>query len=140
MLCGGMEFTEMAHRQVQEKFNRGGAHIGAMNELVACTWLMARGYHVFRNVSPRGPVDLIGMTEVGKIVTFDVKTATPDEARKKKASYRLSRKQELLGVQMIIVYPDGICAIIPAKSMKVRKHVLGLLHDKPLPRGELEDI
>jgi hypothetical protein len=36
-----------------------GKHVGARSELIACEWLLAQGYEVFRNVSAHGPIDII---------------------------------------------------------------------------------
>ena len=51
-------------------------HKGALAELNASAWLLAQGYEVFRNVSPHGLVDLIGIKD-GQTYLFDVKTGRP---------------------------------------------------------------
>lgn len=97
------------------------AHIGARSELIACSWLMAQGYAVFRNVSPTGPVDIIALSPSGRIIKIDVKTATAEEDRHKKATYRLKRKQELAGISMITVFPsNGHCELVSSKPFKKR--------------------
>jgi Holliday junction resolvase-like predicted endonuclease len=48
-------------------------HVGARSELLACAWLLAEGYEVFRNVSSHGHVDIIALKD-GKTFYFDVKT------------------------------------------------------------------
>ena len=94
------------------------AHLGARSELVACAWLMAQGYAVFRNVCPTGPVDIIAMSSSGRIIKIDVKTATAEEERHKRATYRLKRKQELAGISMITVFHNGHCELASSKPFK----------------------
>lgn len=52
-----------------EALKRGAAH-----ELLACAWLLSKGYEVFRNVSVTGPVDLVAIKGDEKLL-IDVKTA-----------------------------------------------------------------
>jgi hypothetical protein len=52
----------------------GRKHKGAHSELVACAWLLSRGYEVFRNVSQHGKVDVIAIRD-GVVMYIDVKTA-----------------------------------------------------------------
>lgn len=47
---------------------------GALNELLAATWLLKQGYDVFRNVSSHGDVDLIAIRDGGTL-RLDVKGA-----------------------------------------------------------------
>jgi len=46
---------------------------GAASELIACAWLLERGYQVFRNVCVTGIIDVVGIKD-GKTFFFDVKT------------------------------------------------------------------
>jgi hypothetical protein len=49
---------------------------GAIAEMKASMWLMERGYEVFRNVTPDGPVDLVALDmESGQSILIDVKMA-----------------------------------------------------------------
>ena len=51
-------------------------HKGAQGELIASAWLLGLGYHVFRNISPCGPADLvIWNQETGETHLIDVKHA-----------------------------------------------------------------
>lgn len=84
-------------------FGQRGTH----NELVAMVWLMQQGYEVFRNSSPHGSVDVIGLKN-GQVELFDIK----------KASYRhdgaiarpkFTQSQKSLGVKCICVFEDGTC-------------------------------
>ena len=97
------------------------ADLGAKSELIACTWLMAQGYYVFRNMSPVGPIDLIACSPSGRIIKIDVKTTSESENKSGRAIYRLKRKQEVLGVQMLAVFPSGKCVLIPSKPFKPRE-------------------
>jgi hypothetical protein len=47
--------------------------IGALSELLACAWLLNKGYQVFRNVSPNGPYDLVAFKGPEEL-RIDVKT------------------------------------------------------------------
>lgn len=49
--------------------------IGAMNELRVAMDLMAKGYHVFRALSPSGPCDLIAFRPAGPVLRIEVRTA-----------------------------------------------------------------
>lgn len=90
--------------------------IGARNELLAAAWLISQGYEVFRNVSPAGPVDIVGMKD-GCISLFDVKSATlrSDGAIQ---LLKLSQEQKKLGVKIIGVFEDGSCVIEHAPRFK----------------------
>lgn len=51
------------------------AHTGAAGELFACSYFLAQGLEVARNVAPSGPVDLIVYNkENGRMVAVDVKS------------------------------------------------------------------
>jgi hypothetical protein len=50
-------------------------HKGAWAELVACAWLLGRGYDVFRNVSQHGLADVVA-TNAHEVLRIDVKLAT----------------------------------------------------------------
>lgn len=91
-------------------------HRGDWAELIACAWLMERGYQVFRNVSSRGPIDLVAMKGV-ETLYIDVKNVAIDmltsrekigEARARKG--RLSDDQQAAGIRLLYVSPDGICS------------------------------
>ena len=56
-----------------EKITLNKARIGARSELIAAAWLMARGYEVFRNMSPEGPFDIIAVSPEHTLY-IDVKT------------------------------------------------------------------
>jgi hypothetical protein len=76
-------------------------HIGAQNELIATVWLLQEGYEVFRNVSPHGPVDLIGLKN-GEVHKFDVKGWR---------TIRLTAEQIALGVKILRVSSSGECDV-----------------------------
>jgi Holliday junction resolvase-like predicted endonuclease len=73
-------------------------HVGARSELIACAWLLAEGYEVFRNISPCGLVDIIALKD-GKTFFFDVKTGRG----------RLSSKQTKEGVLRLMITWTGEC-------------------------------
>lgn len=82
-------------------------HRGAQNELLATVWLLRAGYDVFRNVSQHGLVDIVAMKD-GMLLKFDVKAS--DRTHK---VARLSAEQIELGVQLLRVFSDGECEIVP---------------------------
>lgn len=47
--------------------------IGAMGELIVCSDLLSKGYHVFRNVSQHGPCDIVIIKD-NKCFRVEVKT------------------------------------------------------------------
>ena len=84
-----------------------GKHMGARSELIACVWLLNRGYEVFRNVSAHGPIDVIAVR--GDVVLrFDVKT---------EAKQNQFRAQARTGVKLLIVemWNNWNCRIEPAE-------------------------
>lgn len=85
------------------------SRLGAYNELIAAAWLMKRGYEVFRNVAPVGPVDLVGIKE-GKTEFFDVKGAYRT-ADGQNIYSKLSERQQEMGVKCICVFDSGECEV-----------------------------
>jgi hypothetical protein len=56
---------------------------GAINEMIACAWLGLRGYDVFRNIAPTGPVDIVAWNrETRKHLLIDVKGWSTKYVRK----------------------------------------------------------
>lgn len=91
-------------------------HNGAHNELVATVWLLKEGYEVFRNVSPHGDVDIIGMKD-GELTLFDVKKVylkldgTPSMST-------LKASQLELGVKLLCVSPDDECSVVENPKLR----------------------
>lgn len=84
-------------------------HKGAASELVAAAWLLTQGYEVFRNVSPHGLIDIVGIKE-GMVEYFDVRSAN-----KQGEANRLSDEAVEKNVKMLAVYRDNHCEIVPPK-------------------------
>ena len=82
---------------------------GAISELLACTFLMCRGYQVFRNVSPRGSIDIVAVR--GKeIRKFDIKTAVFRENGFIANMMRnKTQEQEKEGIEILHVDHKGQC-------------------------------
>ncbi len=81
-------------------------HQGAKSELIASAWLISQGYEVFRNVSPFGPIDIIGIkNEV--ISFFDIKTYNPAL----RARHTITAEQQKHNVKIITVDKSGCCVI-----------------------------
>lgn len=96
-------------------------HIGAHSELSACAWLLREGYEVFRNISQFGIVDVVAI-KGGEVLKLDVKTAPKSSW----AAIRVSEAQELDGVALLLISPDGECAInrSPQKQASVNRECL----------------
>lgn len=77
-----------------------GKHKGAHSELIACAWLLAEGYEVFRNISPYGLADIIAWKD-GKMLLLDVKSTVA----------HLSPEQLAVGVVPLVVSASGRCRI-----------------------------
>src|SRR6185436_18372888 len=78
-----------------------GKHKGAHSELIACAWLLAQGYEVFRNVSAVGLTDVIAQ-KGGQILLLDVKSHDTN---------KLSKEQIAAGVLPLRVSSSGYCRI-----------------------------
>lgn len=81
-------------------------NMGAHSELRATMWLLEQGYHVLRNVSQHGPVDIVAIKD-GAVTLFDVKTRHSDNG----ITVRLTEEQINMGVKGLKVFPDGSCEI-----------------------------
>jgi Holliday junction resolvase-like predicted endonuclease len=79
-------------------------HRGAHSELVACAWLLERGYEVYRNISPHGLGDLVVVKD-GQMLRIDVKTCA--EGRKT----RLKTWQTSQNIAAQYVFSDGKCEL-----------------------------
>jgi hypothetical protein len=87
---------------------------GAWAELIACSWLIEKGFRVFRNVGAHGPVDIVAEMG-GRFLPVDVKLTTMDYTRArpmvtKGNSGVLTLEQEQMGVILLFVTHDGICS------------------------------
>jgi hypothetical protein len=82
---------------------------GCRSELLACAFLLEKGYDVFRNVSPQGVIDVVAIKD-NKISKFDVKTAMLrkisgwSDPRSSK-----THEQILQNIEILTVTPDGSC-------------------------------
>jgi hypothetical protein len=81
---------------------------GAHSELIACSWLIAQGYEVFRNVSHHGPADVVAIKN-GECFLFDVKTGP---------CATVTDEQHKLSVGLVNVSRDGTCVMRKAKYIK----------------------
>ncbi len=82
-------------------------NVGARNELKATVWLLENGYHVLRNVSQHGPVDIVAIKD-GIVTLFDVKARTIGFEDTK---IRLTPQQIEMGVKGLAVLASGECII-----------------------------
>lgn len=87
-------------------------HVGARNEMVACTWLLNQGYEVFRNVSPVGEIDVIAKRG-DELLLLDVKGIHLNvDGYASATSNRLTPEQVAAGVKRLNVFSDGTCELI----------------------------
>lgn len=93
-----MKKAKMVRRVKSGHYREYAKHKGAENELLACAWLLKKGYSVLRNVSPWGPVDLVAVEEAtGKTILIDVKGHY---------GLQLTAHQKTIGVRQLVVH-DG---------------------------------
>jgi len=69
---------------------------GDIAELKAVTFLLEKGYEVFRNCGCDGPVDIVAIDEENNVSLIDVKTLVGNYATKQRTS-----KQKKLGVKIL---------------------------------------
>ena len=69
---------------------------GDIAELKAVTFLLEKGYEVFRNCGCDGPVDIVAIDKKNNISLIDVKTLVGNYATKQRTS-----KQKKLGVKIL---------------------------------------
>lgn len=92
-------------------------HLGSYAEMLAAAWLLERGYEVFRNVSDRGPIDLVVVKD-GQTTFVDVKLVKPVMlvSREKAGQARIRSEPQMkplqkeMGVVPLFVGPDGFCS------------------------------
>lgn len=96
-------------------------HKGSRSEMLASCWLLEHGWEVFRNVSDRGEIDLIGF-DGENVVFFDVKTVSVNYSCSGNA---LTQKQHKLGVLPIYVTHDGICSLDISRIRAMNSHKSG---------------
>lgn len=76
--------------------------IGKRSELIAASYFISRGCHVYYQVMEQGPVDLVVLDKTGEWHYFDVKTVS----RRKEGtiiSRTLTDIQRSIGVQLVYV-------------------------------------
>ena len=74
---------------------------GDIAELKAVTFLLEKGYEVFRNYGCDGPVDIVAIDKENNINLIDVKTLVGNYATKQRTS-----KQKILGVKILGYNPE----------------------------------
>ena len=80
---------------------------GAVGELRVSQDLMARGFHVFRNMGPNEPVDLVTLSPNGNIHLVQV-TVGRKKKRGKSGGYNLHESVRTWDV-LAVCYPDQVC-------------------------------
>jgi Holliday junction resolvase-like predicted endonuclease len=59
------------------------SHVGAAGELFACSYFLAQGLEVARNIAASGPMDLIVYNKLnGRMVAIDIKSVRSPYVRK----------------------------------------------------------
>lgn len=86
---------------------------GALAELLACAWLVAQGYEVFRAVHADGFADVAAYKD-GGFLLIDVKTVS--RYHHKPHHTLLSQRQIKAGVRLLTVIPEtGECCLHPPR-------------------------
>jgi len=85
-----------------ETVNPNKTRIGEVVEFKATAWLLLQGYEVFRNVSSKGPVDLLFLNEEGKAILVDVKKVADSSRDDKKIN--LPRQQSDFQAKLGVKY------------------------------------
>ena len=88
-------------------------HRGAITELRACSWLLAEGYEVFRNVSAFGPVDVVAIKD-GVTRYIDVKSGIGDGSGTGTAAD---------GVEVLYALADGSFKFRKARSKYITREM-----------------
>jgi hypothetical protein len=95
---------------------------GALAELLACQFLMSKGYEVFRNLSPTGSIDIVAIKQK-EIRKIDVKLCRTDKDGIIKGRRKPKIWQKNLGIEFLCVSAKGQCYFesdIIIKSFKCR--------------------
>ena len=103
---------------------------GHLGEAVAEAWLISKGYWVFKNRAPQGPVDLVAIHQkTHKVLLLDVKVASWQANRfnrdgSKAIRSRIINKQAMqLGVQLLYVdLTCNKCRIVMRRKDYLKKH------------------
>ena len=80
---------------------------GAACELLACAYLIDAGYMVFRNISPRGCIDIVAIRG-NEIRKFDVKSASLS-LWENVSNISITYEQKAMGVEILYVDEYGCC-------------------------------
>lgn len=133
VFCGGdcqrrFEIKRTVNDEVRRTAAVARRHLGSWSEIIASAWLLELGYEVFRNVSDKGPIDLIAIKN-NEVTFIDVKSIqvkmkvgrqTFGKARAPGATNkRLKAGQREFGIVPLFVSPDGICSFDGSKLEEV---------------------
>ena len=83
--------------------------IGDISEHMAVVKFLKEGYHVFKNVSPKGPIDMVLVhRETGEVRKIDVKTKSYRQSWKPgtRTHRQRSKEQVRLGVEFEFIEKD----------------------------------
>jgi hypothetical protein len=96
-------------------------HVGAQSELIACAWLLERGYEVYRNVSGHRLADIaVYDPNDGTWFLVDVKS--------NRRYATMTADQDIHGVRFLAVTADGRC------------HWIDKPHRKPEPTAHQKRV
>tara|TARA_R110000822_G_scaffold6870_1_gene28829 strand:- start:161 stop:526 length:366 start_codon:yes stop_codon:yes gene_type:complete len=82
---------------------------GSLNELKLCCLLVERGYEVFRNINPDGPIDIIAVCKK-TMTTHYIDSKAPSFYRSKlnNTVNILTKEQQQKGIKAMILYEENI--------------------------------
>jgi Holliday junction resolvase-like predicted endonuclease len=123
VMLDGMEYAE------DDVSDLNSCELGCLSEIRAVHWLLRRGFHVFRNYGPSGPVDIIAMDPTtGHVIRVDVKTYKFNGIEL--IGGALSQGQIAMGVRLLAVtndwvgwledHPSGLATRRPDGSYMIR--------------------
>lgn len=106
----------IAQTKTGKRINVSPAAKGAISEHLATAWLLAKGYDVFRNVSPAGRADLLAVNwTMNETIRVDVKSEgfTLESTGRVNPIYAQARRNETLNrsfdIKYLVVKADGDC-------------------------------
>ena len=92
----------MSPRQISK------ARKGTSAEHSAISWLLKKGYQVFKNVHFAGFIDIV-IFNGKKLIGIDIKSESFRKKDKTLINRKLTRKQDKYGIELLFVKQDGDC-------------------------------
>lgn len=94
---------------------------GVHSEIIACLWLLAQGFLVFRPITNTGPIDIVAVSNKGRMYLFDVKTITRRKNGRGEVDRPLTAVQKALGVDILYVDRDTGAVSVRRRGRKDKR-------------------